>query len=88
MADIEELQNKALETWGTDSPLNLVIEDCAELIDAIQKWRRFRVNKAAVIEEGVDVELTLGQLKMILNNPVLWENIRREKIERLERLIA
>jgi NTP pyrophosphatase (non-canonical NTP hydrolase) len=86
MKDIELMQ-LALEKWGTESQLDMVIEECAELIDAIQKWRRHRIDSLKVLEEAVDVELCLGQLKLMLDSPQLFQNIRKEKLERLEKLL-
>lgn len=34
---LEQLKKRALKEWGTESQLDMVIEECAELIDAIQK---------------------------------------------------
>ena len=81
--DIDGLTQLALQQWGKETQLDIVIEECAELIDAIQKWRRNRVGIERVVEEGVDVEICLAQLKLILNNTVLWKNIREEKLIRL-----
>ena len=83
----EELMKEAVKEWGEESQLDMVIEECAELIDAIQKRRRGRKGNAEVIEEGVDVELCLEQLKLIMDNPILWKNIREEKLSRLEGLL-
>jgi NTP pyrophosphatase (non-canonical NTP hydrolase) len=82
-----ELMQLVLEKWGTESQMDMVIEECAELIDAIQKWRRRRVDSVKVLEEAVDVELCLGQLKLMLDSPQLFQNIRKEKLERLEKLL-
>ncbi len=82
-----ELYKAALVEWGIDSQLDMVIEECAELINAIQKWRRHRVESKAVLEEGVDVELCLEQLKLMLDAPTLWENTRKDKLERLRKLL-
>ncbi len=84
----KELMQMALKEWGTQSQLDMVIEECAELIDAIQKWRRHRIIAVEVLEEAVDVELCLGQLKLMLNAPVLFENIKKNKLQRLENLLA
>ncbi|MCK9369926.1 antitoxin [Candidatus Dojkabacteria bacterium] len=84
----EELMKESLAKWGEESQLDMVIEECAELIDAIQKLRRERVTYKKVVEEGVDVELCLEQLKMIMNDRVEWESKRKEKLDRLEKLLA
>jgi NTP pyrophosphatase (non-canonical NTP hydrolase) len=86
----EELMQKAITTWGKDSQLDMVIEECAELIHAIQKYRRKRVTSAAIIEEAVDVELCLGQLKLIFNevtDSINYTVFREDKLARLEKLL-
>jgi hypothetical protein len=87
MKNDNELMQMALQTWGQQSQLDMVIEECAELIDAIQKWRRHKVDTVKVLEEAVDVELCLEQLKMMLDAPILFEKLKKEKLERLEKLL-
>jgi len=88
MSDIKFLAQKAWDLWGLDAQLNMVIEECAELIDAIQKWRRNRIDSVKVLEEVVDVELMLEQMKVILGMPMLFENIKKNKLEQLEKLLG
>jgi hypothetical protein len=84
----KELMQMALAKWGNESQLDKVIEECAELIDAIQKCRGHRAESIKVLEEAVDVELCLNQLKLMLDAPVLFENIKKDKLERLEKLLT
>lgn len=83
----EYILRTALDRWGEESQLDMVIEECAELIDAIQKRRRNRASDHEVVEEGVDVELCLEQLKMMLNAPEEWELMRHAKLGRLAILL-
>lgn len=84
----QQLMTLAVYKWGKSSQLDMVIEECAELIDAIQKLRRNRVSREKLVEEGVDVELCLEQLKLMLDMPERWEEMRTLKLERLERLLS
>ncbi len=72
--------------------LDMVVEECAELIQAIQKHRRQEDNAgtpmADIIEKGVDVELCLEQLKTIAAEPVLWNHFRTLKLNRLVRKLG
>ena len=43
-------------------PTDRVIEECAELIVALQHWKRNRVGLAALEEEMADVLFTIGRL--------------------------
>lgn len=88
MTQADELMKRAVARWGEESQLDMVIEECAELINAIQKYRRHRVTSEGVLEEGVDVELCIAQLKLMLDAPNLWERKRQEKLDRLARLLA
>ena len=82
----KDLMLAAITKWGIDSQIDMVIEECAELINAIQKWRRGRKTEDEVLEEGVDVGLCLEQLKLILHKPSSdWEKVRYDKLVRLER---
>ena len=85
-----ELMALAVERWGREAQLDMVIEECAELIQAIQKHGRGGEKPgdsgalaASLVEEGVDVELCLEQLKAIMGEPVLWARYRTLKLNRL-----
>lgn len=88
MTDINELTKRALKEWGSQSQLDMVIEECAELIDAIQKWGRDRVSSDKMLEKAVDVEISIEQLKLILDAPAIWQTVREEKLKHLEKLLA
>jgi len=68
----------------------MVIEECSELIKAICKYERnpFTLTALDVVEEMVDVELCLEQLKIMFpeyeNNA---QSIRTFKLERLAKLL-
>ena len=40
MMDTNKLYEVAREVWGDDLQINLAVEECAELIVALQHWRR------------------------------------------------
>ena len=75
---------RAVDKWGFLAQLNMVVEECAELIHAIQKMKRGEDNYIAVTEEAVDVEIMLGQLRYMVDNDNCWSEIRTMKLERLE----
>jgi len=85
--NVENLARQAQAKWGQEAQLNMVIEECVELIDAIQKYRRGRVDFEKVVEEGVDVELMIEQLEVIMEEPVLWRSIRDDKLDRLQGML-
>lgn len=83
----KELYKQAGKQWDQESQLDMVIEECAELINSIEKWRRERVPRVVVIEEAVDVEICLNQLRQILDDTSYYEYIKRQKLIRLENLL-
>jgi len=86
--EFEEICRAAVELWGWEAQLDMVVEECAELIKAVQKRKRGKAEPAEVIEEGVDVEIMLGQLKYIYHPNPLWPEIREKKLERLRESIS
>ena len=82
----QELMQVAIYKWGISSQLDMAVEECAELIKAIQKYRR-NSEYQPIVEESVDVELMLEQLKIIFPAPELRANIRTEKLARLKKLV-
>lgn len=84
------IYQKAIDKFGKGAQLDMVVEECAELIHAIQKIKRniyWRDNIIKnVVEELVDVEIMLEQLKYMLPKN-LYEEARIFKLKRLEDLI-
>lgn len=82
----EAILNRAIVVFGEESQRRMGMEECAELIQALCKYERNPSNATAlnVVEEMVDVELMLEQLRVIF--PQYAGNaglIRRNKLQRL-----
>jgi NTP pyrophosphatase (non-canonical NTP hydrolase) len=84
-----ELFKKALEKWGNNTQMDMCIEECAELIQAINKFRRNPTaeNMKALCSEVADVENMIEQVRFILKKDALIDNIKTEKLERLSTLL-
>lgn len=84
----EELMTKAITIFGAYSQIGMVQEECAELIQAINKYRRKgdKSSEENIIEEAVDVELMIQQLKIMFPSK-LWETCKKNKLNRLSDLI-
>ena len=80
MSEIETLTT-AIKVYGEEKQEQMAIEECAELIQAINHKHRGRENNIA--EEIADVEIMLEQLKIINNCYKEVEQIHTEKINRL-----
>ena len=85
------LYKKAIDEWGYESQLDMVVEECAELIQAIQKLHRAKgdtekekINKLA--EELADVEIMLEQTKFMYSWHMLKEKVEEQKENKLLRL--
>lgn len=81
---------KAVETYGTESQVDMAIEEMSELTKALLKYRRalkgntdISVSKAHsdILEEIADVEIMLDQMKIIYGEPICE---RKHKIDRLK----
>lgn len=75
-----------LEHWGLDKQINQVSEECAELIIALNKYRRAPDNKKpdlrTVAEEIADVQIMLEQMKEAFKCKELVAYLMDEKLDR------
>ena len=90
--NISEENKKIAHHYGYEEQSNQLIEECAELIQAVNKYRRVKVagNKHEVqmalenlIEEVADVEIMLEQIKYLLSIPE--EDIKAIKLYKVNR---
>lgn len=82
MSTNRKIYRTAVACFGHNSRVDLMVEECAELIQAIQKFKRGLPHN--VSEEIADVEIMVQQLKLIF--PGVSE-IKKAKLEKLEILI-
>jgi len=85
--DNRELYTYALLTYGEQFQINMMVEECSELIKAIMKLGRTSVGgiddgkaRWAVREELADVQIMLDQMKIVFGET---KEIERKKLERL-----
>ena len=65
---INPVLKRALQTWGGQAQMLMVVEEMSELTREILKnVNRGKDNVAAIVEETADVEIMLAQLKMHYN---------------------
>lgn len=69
LSDDGKLYQEAVCTWGIEPQIEMVTEELAELILAIQKWKRrpCETTVCQIAEEVADVELMLGQLQYMMD---------------------
>ncbi len=84
----EEILKKAIEAWGPEAQEDASIEEMAELIKALLKYRRERTDPSHVQEEIVDVQIVLDQLKILFfDSDVEYDELKQKKLAQLSKLI-
>ena len=79
--------DEAVEKYGTESQINVLFEEMAELQNAICKYKRGRATVEEIAEELADVNIMLIQAIKIFDCDDLTNKYFDEKIDRLaERL--
>ena len=76
-----KLMQTALDRWGLNAQVGQTVEECAELIVALQKY----VNRSPhpesvdnILDEIADVEMMLAQMRLVLG---IDDDMLRERIE-------
>lgn len=80
-----EIYQAAIDRYGAQAQMWMCVEECAELIQAINKYNRGIGDPANIAEEIADVEITIAQLEMILGNTDAVEAEIKRKLDRLRR---
>lgn len=88
----KKLYSRAIDKWGLPLQLNMLMEEAAEMIQAVSKVLRkdLTSNWRHLAEEMADVEIMIEQIKTTVN----WQNMERtaetakhDKMLRLERML-
>ena len=84
MTDTEKvlLYTDALDTWGIEAQVTMVMEETGEMLSALAKARRGRVTKEEIITELVDVSIMMEQMAVLFGK----EQFEKEKERKLQRL--
>lgn len=95
----EAKYKKAIELWGKEAQVNMMIEESSELITELgklikylQKLKRckndkqYAMTKMLAEAEMADVEIMLEQMHYIFDGKEI-NRIKRQKIERLEEML-
>ena len=88
--DISEELKQIADYYGWDAQSNMLIEECAELIQAVNKYKRIEDSLARLsiafdnlVEEIADVEIMLEQVKHLMQVPE--EDIHTAKVFKIIR---
>ncbi|MBE6454451.1 MAG: hypothetical protein E7017_06190 [Alphaproteobacteria bacterium] len=83
---INPILKRALETWGEQPQMLMVVEEMSELMKEILKnVSRHKDNIDQIIEETADVEIMLEQLKENYNIADAVATYKAEKIKLIEK---
>jgi hypothetical protein len=91
--DKVNLYKDAIKTWGILAQLNMVVEECSELIKAVQKAKRVHTSKEIAMREmliayeTVDVEIMCEQLRQIFKSQP-FDKMKEQKLERLKKRLG
>lgn len=89
----KELLNKAIDTYGVEEQMLQTVEECAELIQAVNKWRRAagieNIKEAVehLAEETADSIIMLEQMRILVGEHKVnwWIDFKQQRLaERLE----
>lgn len=84
----EEIFLNMIEKFGNEHQINIFTEECAEVLFAISKHRRGLAGVNSVVEELVDVQIMINQLKLIYDpNGTEFPPIYKYKINRIKKLL-
>ena len=78
------LYQRAIKTYGQDAQWRQVQEECAELIAAVNRYRRGRIPAEELAGEIADVRIMFEQALFLLGDPALVESAYVEKLQRLK----
>jgi len=82
----DDVFKKALAKWGKEEQFWMVAEECGELLSAINKVRRDRMDPLHFMEEVVDVAIMMKQMRTI--DPDLYDMIYGFKVSRIRRRLG
>ena len=76
---------RALETWGEEAQMLMVVEEMSELMkEVLKNINRKKNNIDEIIEETADVEIMLEQLKENYKIAEKVEAYKKDKIKLIE----
>jgi len=84
---VESIYERAIETWGGEAQMDMIIEECSELIVALQRLKRGRGRVELVQDEVADVLIMAEQAKVLFGADDI-ERIVARKLARLETRVA
>lgn len=87
--DEQKLYIEAIERWGEDAQIGMLIEEMGEVLTALNKRGRTGNGCSTddLVSEFVDLQIMLDQMKIIFKD-YDWESKRTFKLERLAKKLG
>ena len=77
-----ELYKEAINKWGEEAQVNMLNEECGELITAVAQFRRGRTSHHDVMTKLADAYIMIEQIATMMN----YEDFEKELDRKLIRL--
>ena len=75
------LYKEAIEKWGEEAQVNMLNEECGELIAAVAQFRRGRTSYHDVMTELADVFIMVEQIATMMNYDDFEKELERKLIK-------
>jgi NTP pyrophosphatase (non-canonical NTP hydrolase) len=75
------LYKEAIEKWGEEAQVNMLNEECGELIAAIAQFKRGRTSHHDVMTELADVFIMVEQIASMMNYDDFEKELERKLIK-------
>ena len=76
------LYKEAIEKWGEEAQVNMLNEECGELIAAVAQFKRGRTSHHDVMTELADVFIMVEQIATMMN----YDDFEKELERKLTKL--
>lgn len=76
------LYKEAIEKWGEEAQVNMLNEECGELIAAVAQFKRGRTSHHDVMTELADVFIMVEQIASMMN----YDDFEKELERKLTKL--
>jgi len=80
----EQIYRSAINRFGWIQQLDMTVEECAELIVALQHFVRDKASMETVAGEIADVEIMCGQMRLLFPGV---DEAKERKLKRLEGMV-
>ena len=80
----KKLYEEALATWGVEDQVFMLFEETSELVNALCKLRRGRVELDDVITELADAQIMIEQMLVAFDAESAFEVEKKRKLDRLK----